>query len=1013
MNKAKSSTECANMTPNGSPENKKISVKSLIMLQKATNALVKNFTSNLTPKCMSLHYQSSFIVQLLKSQATASTDPPSPKNTISKSFSTTEWTCGSVADNPKTPLISLKTCPKQPDTNPPECESYRTLSSTQYSLPKIVPSEKKREQSYPPVRTVRVTFQMQLKQWHKMSSAINGILDKKLPIEAEIKKLEMTRLKNLNIRQEIQKTKLAHPKFFKKNSKVKLFNRRIQTNDGQRYYQNILYEIMDYFTCYYLLVFVSYSMHRQVYEFQYLAIIKSIYQFIMLFASKVSSLSGPALEKVLRTCLKTKTIFSTHGWKFVTVAKFRGNLPARSFASSTQMQPVPTDQSTTVNLVNINTQTDNFQRDESINWREVMKNSLGPMKSDGNILDVGTLMSQVKMNPYYFDDKDAVLVQKGTELEKMVAKSSTINLDVAPILDKLAMEDHTENDKEKKSKRKNRFDKSNSETDAEEMEVQQEKPTIRRYEGHTKNKQARKGEVGINAKTAFVYEEKLLNNDERNEGNSNKAEHSSLTEKLQRKVVKPLKKLVSSLGPSSSHKSRIYSLAEVVAKPSKLQEMVSLKSKGPQKAKPTIKSAEQSTRKGSQTKKTILSFLESNYLESSSNKKHIRKGAVPTIKTYRKSKGRVQTPSISEMSMEYFNPEESTDPLLHQVFYTVNNQLQLLPTLPPRNMCLLIQKHKVSFQFENLYVFYMRIKCIQQIVENVPILVPGSKNKLRQLTYRDLLMPSTEPVNLAYSIENIKGALGEDGIDSVRLINIDIPKLQTEIKEAINKKDYNFAADKLAYMMNFNGRYRKGTGPGYILNKPLVAMFKMTFSGDPSTVSDKKKEISAKRIIKEAERVSKERGGEELEKNIPFLKTGRKSVDKQLKELLEKPVSGFALVKYKTIMHSKEANQSISKYVGIKTSYGTLYPTTTMFCNYLYVGSPIFSSLHSPECANTIKRLLKNKAEEYIYDLSLPRPKNKFTRAKEVSEAGLIQIRYRSFEETLRAYDAFVQSVFY
>ena len=214
-------------------------------------------------------------------------------------------------------------------------------------------------------------------------------------------------------------------------------------------------------------------------------------------------------------------------------------------------------------------------------------------------------------------------------------------------------------------------------------------------------------------------------------------------------------------------------------------------------------------------------------------------------------------------------------------------------------------------------------------------------------------------------------------------------------------------------MVKFNGVYNRHSSPGYSLHSNLINLLKAGFGVQDKSKTDKAKEISCKRIQSGVEEMINKINYKEGEENVPFTTSKKRNLPKKLQDLLNTKINGFMLVKYNSSEFLNEGNNFLRKYVGIKGRYGTLKTTSAFFSNYIYLGSPMFISLNPHECISSINKIMKNKADLSIYDLAVPRLKDKLAKVKRVSDSGLIQIRYRSFEESLKAYREFKKLVDY
>ena len=135
-------------------------------------------------------------------------NPRTPNNNVlvvDKGFS--QWDSDSDDDHeiltPVLPLIMKNTCKK-------------------YAKPKIA------------LRKLS-SVKDQLKEWSKMSHAINDLLNAKSPPKNDSIKIEDCGKRVINAREEAKKIKLVRPKYVKNNTKIKLYHRRVKllsTNDS-------------------------------------------------------------------------------------------------------------------------------------------------------------------------------------------------------------------------------------------------------------------------------------------------------------------------------------------------------------------------------------------------------------------------------------------------------------------------------------------------------------------------------------------------------------------------------------------------------------------------------------------------------------------------------------------------------------------------------------------------------------------------------------------------------------
>ncbi len=295
----------------------------------------------------------------------------------------------------------------------------------------------------------------------------------------------------------------------------------------------------------------------------------------------------------------------------------------------------------------------------------------------------------------------------------------------------------------------------------------------------------------------------------------------------------------------------------------------------------------------------------------------------------------------------------------------------------------------------------------------------NKEGKSAPLHFKDLIDANNlAPIDLDMSVRELRKVLGSEKVDYIKLINIDVPKLQVEIKQAIRGQKYDFAARKLSYMLSFNGDYKQSYGPGYRENTKLVMELRARIANDEKLAREERASTQIKQLV---DRINKESASKrehvDPERNVPFKKHESARVMKKneiIEALLNRIVYGFALIKYKDEDFAKESQKSLGKYVGVKLEHTTVQITPATFSNYVYVGSSMFASLRPHECVELLKRMMEGKTRLFVYDLSVPDSKCNYPAlppATSVDLNGVIEIRYRTFEEALYAYDAFLESV--
>ena len=81
-------------------------------------------------------------------------------------------------------------------------------------------------------KSLKLSFNVELQQLNKMSSAINNLLDRGFPAESESDALRRQKVVNQTAKQEIQKIKVARPKFLKCGIRIRVLGKRIKVSEA-------------------------------------------------------------------------------------------------------------------------------------------------------------------------------------------------------------------------------------------------------------------------------------------------------------------------------------------------------------------------------------------------------------------------------------------------------------------------------------------------------------------------------------------------------------------------------------------------------------------------------------------------------------------------------------------------------------------------------------------------------------------------------------------------------------
>jgi len=330
-----------------------------------------------------------------------------------------------------------------------------------------------------------------------------------------------------------------------------------------------------------------------------------------------------------------------------------------------------------------------------------------------------------------------------------------------------------------------------------------------------------------------------------------------------------------------------------------------------------------------------------------------------------------------------------------------------LPQYPARDICLLVQKHQEKQDLEDAY----------QIIEKIPMLAYAKKAKkgkeLRQITFSDLISSKKPIIDLELSYSEVKEALGVENIEYLKPINLDLSKSEITLKKYLVENKFEEATRTLVHMLLYNGKYSRRSGPGYRNKTNLARALNIAF-GATSKDRPYLYEID-EQILKETEEIIKQKSKNDNPGFIkPFTKYGEGS-RRQIKKYLEKNIYGFGLVKFKNKEICDKVNNSLAKYIGIKTGYGTVKLTTTYFANYLYVGSKEFSGLPPYGCIDLLRKIMPKDTQDvkFAFDLSVPLSKVPSFNVKNATKSGIFQIRFNSFQDALKAYEIYQKSGFF
>lgn len=291
-------------------------------------------------------------------------------------------------------------------------------------------------------------------------------------------------------------------------------------------------------------------------------------------------------------------------------------------------------------------------------------------------------------------------------------------------------------------------------------------------------------------------------------------------------------------------------------------------------------------------------------------------------------------------------------------------------------------------------------------MQGVPVLALDKRMRPRKVSYGELFTANTEDLDLRPTFAHLQRLLGRNRIEGMQLFNVNVKDMQQSVRDDMIQGNFGLAVEKMNYMLEVNGRFRSDGTPGHSV--------KDTFTGVlmKATIieSRERRKFYEKQRLLSIQSLGLAPPDQKDVKKYQIPKMNRLKLLVELFKIFSEKVKAFVLVKYKKKEYMNMAYSSLRKYFDIRTRYGLISTTPAIFCNFIYVGSPIFVSLTPAECAEKIRIILKGRCDPCLYELAAPRPiySYKFPR---VGKDGIIQIRYKSFTDAMKAYSAFIRSV--